>query len=86
MVSSPLRCLVRFTVSGQRCLQVVLHILAVFCLQIGSSFDVGIRTNYLLKIKLGGEKRSCLASVVYMANLNAMVQFKNELRALVLTM
>lgn len=66
MVSSPLRCLVGFTVRGQRCLQVVLYILAVFCFQIGSSFDGGIRPNYLLKIKLGGEKRSRLSSVVYM--------------------
>lgn len=63
MVSSPLRCLVRFTVRSQRCLQVVLYILAVFCFQIGGSFDGGIRPNYLLKIKLAGEKRSPLACV-----------------------
>ena len=48
MVSSSLRCLVRFIVCGQRCLQVVLYILAVFCFKIGSSFDVGVRPNYLL--------------------------------------
>jgi hypothetical protein len=76
---------VRFIVRGQRCLQVVLYILAVFCFQIGGSFDVGIRPDYLLKIKQSGENRSPLASVVYMANLNTMVQFKNEFRALVLT-
>ena len=87
MVSSPLRCLVRFFVRYGRCPQVVLYILTVFCFQISSSLDIGIRANYLLKMKSGDETCSPLTRVVYiMADLNAVVQFKNEFRTLVLTM
>ena len=88
MVSSPLlRCLVIFTVRYGRCPQVVLYILAVFCFQIGSSLDIGIRANYLLKIMFGGKTCSPLTRVVYiMTDLNTVVQFKNKFRALVLTM
>jgi hypothetical protein len=86
MVSSPLRCLVRFTVRYGRCPQVVLYILAVFRFQIGSSLDIGIRANYLLKIKSGGKTCGPLTRAVYiMADLNTVVQFKNKFRTLVLT-
>jgi hypothetical protein len=87
MVSSPLRCLVRFTVRYGGCPQVVLYILAVFCFQFGSSLDIGIRANYLLKTKSGGKTCSSLTRVVYiMADLDTVVQFKNKFRTLVLMM
>jgi hypothetical protein len=86
VVSSPLRCLLRVTVCYGRRPQVVLYILAVFCFQFGSSLDIGIRANYLLKIKFGGATCSPLTRVVYItADLNTVVQFKNKFRTLVLT-
>lgn len=86
MVSSPLRWLGRFDIRYGRCPQVVLYILAVFCFQISSSLDIGIRANYLLKIKSGGKTCSPLTRVVcIMADLNTVVQFKNKFRTLVLT-
>ena len=86
VVSLPLRC-VRFSICYGRCPQVVLYVLAVFCFQIGSSLDIGIRTNYLLKIKTGGKTCSPLTRVVYsLADLYTVIQFKNKFRTLVLTM
>jgi hypothetical protein len=85
MVSPPLRCLVRFTIRYGRCPQVVLYILAVFCFEIGSSLDIGIRTNYLLKINSGGKTCSSLTRMEFiMTDLNTVVQFKNKFRTLVL--
>lgn len=73
-VSSPLRCLVRFTVRYGHCLQIVLYIVAVFCFEIGSSPDIGIRADYLLKTKSDGKTSSPLIYVVYiMADLNTVV-------------
>jgi hypothetical protein len=73
-VSSPLRYLVRFTVRYGHCLQIVLYIVAVFCFEIGSSPDIGIRADNLLKIESGGKTGSPLIRVVYiMADLNTVV-------------
>ena len=75
----------RFTANYGCRPQVVLYVLAVFCFQIGGGLDIGIRANYLLKIKSGGKTCSLLIRVVYiMADLNTMVQFKNKFRTLVL--
>ena len=64
----------RFTVRYGHCLQIVLYIVAVFCLETGSSPDIGIRADYLLKIKSGGKTCSPLIRVVYiMADLDTVV-------------